>query len=234
MDEDRAHPVAEEQRRERGCAPCFVPLCGRAADYFGGVHCSRVFWLSRASRASSSRGNRNSKPAAISLPEMTRRLLMISSVSVRRKNAPASSIQWLAGKPIDIPHILRNARIISALVTGLGAARFTTPLTPSCSSSQSIARQKSSSWIQETNCLPFPILPPRPTRASLRSTGNTLFLPWPRTIAERNAILRVAGVFSASKAFSQARATSTENSSFACGALPVSPDSSHAGPNVCL
>ncbi len=70
---------------------------------------------------------------------------MINSVSVRRKNAPTSSIQRVAGKPNGTPQTSRNVRIISAFVIGLGAATFTGPLNSSRSNSQSIARQKSAS-----------------------------------------------------------------------------------------
>ena len=65
------------------------------------------------------------KPRSSSRPGTTRRLFRTSSVSVRRKNAPISSIHRVAGRPTRAPQASRSARMNSALGSGFGAARLT-------------------------------------------------------------------------------------------------------------
>lgn len=58
---------------------------------------------------------------------MTRRLLSTSSVSVRRKNVPISSIHFVAGSPMRAPHASRRAFMKSRFGSGFGDAILTTP-----------------------------------------------------------------------------------------------------------
>jgi hypothetical protein len=67
-------------------------------------------------------------PDLVNRSGITRRLLMINSVSVRKEKAPISNIHRAAGKPNGTPTILRNVFIISSFVTGFGAATLITPL----------------------------------------------------------------------------------------------------------
>ena len=87
---------------------------------------------------------------------VTRRLFRISSVSVRMKTAPTSSIHRLAGKPMGVAHAFLKSRMNSAFGKGFGDAMFTTPVTSSRSISHCTALTKSS-W--STHCqieLAFP------------------------------------------------------------------------------
>src|SRR5690242_11298909 len=88
-----------------------------SAFYFG--------HFARSSKASRRAGNWNSKPDFSKRPGITRRLLMSNSVSVRRRNAPISSIQFVAAKPKGTPQTSRRIRIISAFGIGLGETRLT-------------------------------------------------------------------------------------------------------------
>lgn len=100
--------------------------------------------LRQRSRAEASHSGKSKlKPDSKSLPGTTRRLFRISSVSVRMKNTPISSIQAVAGRPVGVPHAARKVRMNSAFGTGLGAARLTGPSNSSCSISQQTARTKS-------------------------------------------------------------------------------------------
>lgn len=66
-------------------------------------------------------------PCSRSLAGTTRRLLRISSVSVRMKIAPISSIHSRAGRPNGTPYASRSWRMNSAFGSGFGDATFTTP-----------------------------------------------------------------------------------------------------------
>jgi hypothetical protein len=86
-----------------------------------GLHLNPLAALHRAQSspaASPHLGYRNSKPEPISRAGTTYRLFKISSVSVRKKNAPISSIHLAAGKPIRAPHAARRLRMNSAFGNG--------------------------------------------------------------------------------------------------------------------
>jgi hypothetical protein len=51
----------------------------------------------------------------------------MSSVSVRMKTAPISSIHFATGSAIGPPHARRSARMNAAFVSGLGEQTFTIP-----------------------------------------------------------------------------------------------------------
>ncbi len=72
-------------------------------------------------------GKRNVKPESSKRPGTTRRLFKINSLSVRRKKAPTSTIQRVAGRPMRRPQAERSVRMNSALGRGCGAARLTGP-----------------------------------------------------------------------------------------------------------
>ena len=76
-----------------------------------------------SANALSMSGNRNWNPAATRRPGTTRRLLIISSVSVRRRKAPTSNIQRVAGSPTRTPHSRRNTRIMSRFGIGFGRSQ---------------------------------------------------------------------------------------------------------------
>src|SRR5262249_53198224 len=81
----------------------------------------------RSAAASAHIGNRKANPVSSSRPGTTRRLFRINSVSVRKKNAPISSIHSAAGRPTRLPHARRRVRMNSSFGTGLGEARLTGP-----------------------------------------------------------------------------------------------------------
>ena len=83
-----------------------IPIDGLAA----GVIAWHCFVLEGADAFDRSRFVPNSS----SRPGTTRRLLRISSVSVRMKKAPSSSIHFVAGSPTGTPTAARNARMKSA------------------------------------------------------------------------------------------------------------------------
>ena len=110
------------------------------------LHALLFLQASHRSRAASGHArNWNSKPDCSSRPGVTRRLFSTSSVSVRRRKAPISSIQDVAGRPNEIPHACRSARINSAFGSGQGAETLIGPSTSSCAISQKTARTKSAS-----------------------------------------------------------------------------------------
>ena len=100
---------------------------------------ARPAWPPRpASRETRTRSRRRS-----SRPGTTRRLLSISSVSVRRKNAPISAIQFVAGRPMRVPQAARSAAMNSRCGSGIRRGEFTGPLRSSRSIRSSTARTKS-------------------------------------------------------------------------------------------
>ena len=90
-------------------------------------------------------GKRNRKPAVTSLPGTTRRLLRTNSDSARVRNVPISITHYGVGSPKRMHQVSRNTRMKSQFGSGLGEARFTTPLNSSRAISHSIARTKSAS-----------------------------------------------------------------------------------------
>src|SRR5438105_1329356 len=82
----------------------------------------------KSTAAPAQSGKRNRNPEVNSLPGTTRRLLRISSVSVRKTKAPASSIHLDAGKPQPRPHASRRPRMKSALGRGFGAEMLIGPV----------------------------------------------------------------------------------------------------------
>jgi len=90
----------------------------------------------KSEAASDHIGNWKMKPDCNNRPGTTRRLFRISSVSVRRKKAPTSSIHLAADRPNFIPHAARRVAMNSALGTGLGEARLTGPSNSGWSISQ--------------------------------------------------------------------------------------------------
>lgn len=101
-------------------------------------------WSQRSLAASLQFENSNLNPYSSSLRGTTRRLLRMSSVSVRMSTAPISSIQFRAGNPNGTPYASRSRRMKSAFGRGLGDATFTMPSTSSRSISQRTAAAKSS------------------------------------------------------------------------------------------
>lgn len=73
-------------------------------------------------------GRWNAKPAPVSRPGRTRRLVRSSSASEHRANAPTSAIHPVAGRPTGTPHTERGARMNARCGRGRGAARFTGPV----------------------------------------------------------------------------------------------------------
>ena len=167
------------------------------------------------------------------MPGTTRRLLSSSSVSVRMKKAPISSIQMAAGRPSFAPQASRRALRNSRFGIGLGAHMLMAPSRVSCSMHQLMIRNKSSTCSQLTYWLPGPCVPPRPKRAMFRNASYTPPLPGPKTIGSRMAIRRVSGVAAANNAASQRFTTSTENSHLSRGlpgsTLSTSPVASSIG-----
>src|SRR5690348_4159038 len=88
-------------------------------------------------------GNSKLNPAANNREGTTRRLFNSNSVSVRKKNAPTSSIQRAAGNPMRTPHSSRKIRMNSPFGSGFGAQRFTAPENSCCVMSHATARVKS-------------------------------------------------------------------------------------------
>ena len=99
----------------------------------------------RSRAASRHSGYLKSKPCSSSRAGTTRRLLRISSVSVRMNKAPSSSIHVVEERPIRAPHARRSSRMNSAFGRGSGAAMFTAPARSSWSISQRTAATKSAS-----------------------------------------------------------------------------------------
>src|SRR5947199_8380052 len=80
---------------------------------------------SDSSRAASGHvAKSKTKPLCGRLPGTTRRLLRTSSVSVRMKNAPISSIQFVGAIPKGTRSASRIARMNSVYGSGFGEATF--------------------------------------------------------------------------------------------------------------
>jgi hypothetical protein len=67
------------------------------------------------------------------------------------RKVPISSIHDAVGRPMRVPQASRRMRRKSRFGRGFGEARFMGPVMDGVAMRNSMARMKSTSWIQETN-----------------------------------------------------------------------------------
>src|SRR5258707_1129956 len=216
--------------------PARFRICLFSHDLTPPVRCCRHL-PTNSFAASRHSGNSNVKPSANSRLGTTRLLFRISSVSVRKKNAPTSSIHSVAGRATQVPHASRSPFMNSAFVRGFGDATFTTPLICSFAIRNSTALTKSVSCTQETYCCPEPNWPPIPKRTKRSSASNAPPRSGLIVTALLRATFRVFGVSAAKKVSSHRVATSTLNrqvSGTPFSVPPSSPVSSSIARSVAL